>query len=253
MKLNTLRKKYQWLILITVMIVIFSLYTIFRLMPRYQEVSVLGKQLAADVSLLKNPKIPEEPTADTGYLKQKLENINGNLDAISGQAKNLEQRLAPLESQDVILKISAVARTARVKVVQSLPYLVQRRAQAGESIGEKMKKQKLTPAEERKLRKKLRKQAKRAKKDTAKFGGVVGALTREGELMDKLVNDFVEARALQEVKVEGTFDNLKTFIDGVQAMPWQVTIVKFDVDIKDVQKAPRGLPQLLSIKMIIGM
>lgn len=253
MKLNTLQKKYQWLILITMVIIIISVYGIFRLMPRYTEVSALGKQLAADVRLLKNPKIPEEPTADTGYLKQKLKGINGRLDSIGGQAKNLEQRLAPLDSQDVILKISAVARTSRVKVVQNLPYLVQRRAPVGESIDEKLKKQKLTPAEERKLRKKLRKQAKRAKKDAAKFGGVVGALTREGELMDKLVNDFVEARPLQEVKVEGTFDNLKTFIEGIQVMPWQVSIVKFDVDVKQVQKAPQGLPQLLSIKMIIGM
>jgi hypothetical protein len=140
-----------------------------------------------------------------------------------------------------------------VKVVQNLPYLVQRRAPAGESIDEKVKKKKLTPAAERKLRKKLQKQAKKAKKNAAKFGGIVGALTREGELMDKLVNDFAEARPLQEIKVEGTFDNLKKFIEGVQVMPWQVTIVKFDVDVKQVQKAPQGLPQLLSVKMIIGM
>jgi hypothetical protein len=253
MNLNTLQKKYQWMIVIVVIMIIFALYIFFRLVPRYQEVSMLGKQLAADVKLLKNPKIPEEPLEDAEYLKKKLNNITGNIEAIGGQAKNLEQRLAPIDSQDVILKISAVARTSRVKVVQNLPYLVQRRAPAGESIDEKVKKKKLTPAAERKLRKKLQKQAKKAKKNAAKFGGIVGALTREGELMDKLVNDFAEARPLQEIKVEGTFDNLKKFIEGVQVMPWQVTIVKFDVDVKQVQKAPQGLPQLLSVKMIIGM
>jgi len=253
MQLKSVQKQYQWLIIIIMVVSILGLYSVFRVIPRYQTVSVMGKQLAADVNLLKNPKIPEEPTEDIGYLQQKLKGIDERLKLIGGQAKNLEQRLAPLDSQDVILKISAVARASRVKVVQNLPYLVQRRAPVGESIEEQLSKKKLTPAKERRLRKKLRKQARRAKKDAAKYGGVIGALTREGELMDELVNDFAEARPLQEVKVEGTFDNLKTFIEGVQAMPWQVTIVKFDVDMKPVQKASQGLPQLLSISMIVGM
>lgn len=252
MRFKNLPQKYQWLLIACVLLCFFVVYAKARLIPFYQEVAAQGKQLDIDRKLLKAPNIPEEPYEDSTFLAGELSELKKELAGVAGQAANLEQRLAPVDSQDVLLKISEVARSSRVKVVQNLPYLVQRRVMIDVQTGQPTNK-KMSKAEERAQLKKLRQQAKRAKKNAAQFGGVVGAITREGELMDKMVNDFAEARPFQEVKIEGTFDNLKTFIQSMQAMPWQVTIVKLDIDVIQVQKAPQGLPQLLSAKMIVGM
>lgn len=252
MQFKRILQQYQWIVLGAVFLCLFATYAKLRLIPFYQDIAAQNAQLNADEKLLKNPNIPEEPMEDSEYLSGELDELSKVLASAAVQADSFKQRLAPIDSQEVLLKISEVARTSRVKVVQNLPYLVQRRVVVDEQTG-KISNKKLSKAEERKQQQKLRKQAKRARKDTQKYGGVVGALTREGELMDKLVNDFEEARPLQEVKVEGPFDNLKIFIEAIHALPWQVTIVKLDVDVKDQQKMPQGLPQLLSAKMIIGM
>lgn len=252
MRFKKLSNQVQWIILGSVALLLLSLYVYFRFMPTFSEVSKMNRQLTVDQKLLKQPNIPEEPVEDSANLKRKLENLENELALVASQAANLEQRLAPIESQEVLIKISQLARTSRVKMVQNLPYLVQKRHKPN-AVTEKKSKKKLSPAQERKRLKKLRKQAKRAKKNAAKFGGVVGAITRKGELMDKLVNDFEEARPLQEIVVEGGFSNLETFIQGVQALPWQVTIVKLDIETTQFQKMPQGLPQPLKAKMIIGM
>lgn len=252
MQFKKISNQLQWIMLGTAALILLGIYTYFRFIPAFDGVSKMNTQLTVDQALLERPNIPEAPAEDSTYLKTKLDRLDKELALVAGRAENLAQRLAPEDSQEVLLTVSQLARTSRVKMVQNLPYLVQRRVKINPDTGEKSKK-KLSPAEERKRLKKLRKQAKRAKKNTAKFGGVVGALTREGELMDKLVNDFEEARPLQEIVVEGGFANLKTFIQGIQALPWQVTIVKLDIETTQLQKVPQGLPQPLKAKMIIGM
>lgn len=252
MDVKQLSSRTQWIMLGIIFLIIFSAYVYLRLVPQSSAVTNLAQQLEIDQNLLKKPNIPEEPAEDSAYLSKKLENLKNELSSIAGQAANLEQRLAPLDSQDVLLKISQLARTSRVKMVQNLPYLVQRRVKVEVNEG-KVSNKKLSTAERKKLARKMRKKAKKARKEATKFGGVVGALTREGELMDKLVNDFEEARPLQEVVVEGGFGDLKTFIQGIQALPWQVTIVKLEIETIQFQKVPQGLPQPLKAKMIIGM
>lgn len=69
--------------------------------------------------------------------------------------------------------------------------------------------------------------------------------------MDKLVNGFEVSRPLHKLKIEGTYQSVKTFIEGLQGLPWQVTVVKIDYSLLGGNTI-QGYPQPLMVEMIIG-
>jgi hypothetical protein len=253
MSLNQVDSKKQFIILIIAASLLMGLYVNFRFLSAVNDVSQLNKQLQTDEALLKNPNIPEEPLEDIDDLKDRVSVLEVELEELTAQSTSLAKNLPEINSQDVMLKISEAARTSRVRIVSNVPFLVRKRPNLASNSNTASNK-KLSLAEQRKRERAVRKAMQRAKKIAAQSGTTaagVGAYTQEGELMDKLVNDFEVSRPLHEIKIEGTYQNIKSFIEALQGMPWQITVVKIDFSLLG-QNTAQGFPQPLIVEMIIG-
>ncbi|MFV1922589.1 MAG: hypothetical protein ACMZ63_08300 [Methylotenera sp.] len=253
MSLNQVDSKKQFIILIIAASLLMGLYVNFRFLSAVNDVSQLNKQLQTDEALLKSPNIPEEPLEDIDDLKDRVSVLEVELEELTVQSSTLAKNLPEINSQDVMLKISEAARTSRVRIVSNVPFLVRKRPNLSSNSNTASNK-KLSLAEQRKRERAVRKAMQRAKKIAAQSGTTaagVGAYTQEGELMDKLVNDFEVSRPLHEIKIEGTYQNIKSFIEALQGMPWQITVVKIDFSLLG-QNTAQGFPQPLIVEMIIG-
>lgn len=255
MSFNQLDSKKQYLILAVMVLLLMGLYVKFRFLPATNAVGVLSKQLKTDQALLKNPNIPEEPLENIEDLKDNIAVLDVELEELTGQSANLAKKLPEINSQDVMLKISEVARSSRVRIVSNVPYLTRRRINFAGSASTDGSNKKLSIAEQRKRERAIRKSMQMAKKLAAQSGAGAaartGVLTREGELMDKLVNDFEVSRPLHEIKIEGSYQNIKAFIEALQGLPWQITVVKINFSLLG-QNTAQGYPQPLIVEMIIG-
>lgn len=253
MSLNQLDSKKQLIILGVIVTLLMGLYVNYRFLSAVNDVSQLNKQLQTDEALLKNPNIPEEPLEDIDDLKDRVSVLEVELEELTAQSASLAKNLPEINSQDVMLKISEAARASRVRIVSNVPYLVRKRPNLTSSTNTASNK-KLSIAEQRKRERAVRKAMQRAKKIAAQSGAApigVGAYTQEGELMDKLVNDFEVSRPLHEIKIEGSYANVKAFIEALQGLPWQITVVKIDFSLLG-QNTAQGFPQPLIVEMIIG-
>ena len=253
MSLNQLDSKKQFIILIIAATLLIGLYVNFRFLSAVNDVSQLNKQLQTDEALLKSPNIPEEPLEDIDDLKDRVSVLEVELEELTAQSASLAKNLPEINSQDVMLKISESARASRVRIVSNVPFLVRKRPNLASNSSTASNK-KLSIAEQRKRDRAVRKAMQRAKKIAAQSSATaagVGVYTQEGELMDKLVNDFEVSRPLHEIKIEGTYQNIKSFIEALQGMPWQITVVKIDFSLLG-QNTAQGFPQPLIVEMIIG-
>lgn len=255
MSFNQLDSKKQYLILMVLVLFLMGLYVQFRLLPVAGAVGELNKQLKTDQALLKNPNIPEEPLENIEDLKDSVAVLDVELEELTGQSANLAKKLPEINSQDVMLKISEVARASRVRIVSNVPFLVRKRMKLAGNTTATNGNKKLSIVEQRARERAIRKSMQKAQKQAARAGVNtavgVGVLTREGELMDKLVNDFEVSRPLHEIKIEGSYQNIKAFIEALQGLPWQITVVKINFSLLG-QNTAQGYPQPLIVEMIIG-
>lgn len=242
MALSQLSNRQQTIILVIIGCLLAGVYGFVHYMPEQKKVTGLSEKLTKTKAHIKAPEFPDEPDEDGASLKAESAQLEEKLKQLQAEVDGYQQNLAPTDSQNVLLKISEAARAASVRVIENVPYIVTRRIPLDAPQSTK----KLSKRAQKKLNKRLRKQKK------ANGIGAVGVMPKEGELIDRLVNDLDEARPLQKVSVEGRFESLMQFIQSIQSLPWQVTIVKIDIDV-NAQTPPQGLPQPLMAKMIIGM
>ena len=59
-------------------------------------------------------------------------------------------------------------------------------------------------------------------------------------------------RPMQQLGMEGDFEGMRNFIQGLDRLPWQVTIVQFKLEAKPVDP-PAGMPQRLSANLILAL
>ena len=230
----TLRE--QVLIFLVVATLVGGGYAMFRFVPQNKKVNELSATLKANEEKIKNPKVVDEPLEDAEDLQESLAKLEAEVANLNSTLEDVEKSLAPVDSQENVLKISEAARESGVKVVSSVPYLVQKK------IEDAQKTEKLTKREKKLL----------AKKAQANAAAVVGAVPKEGELAYKLVNHLKTARPFQQIILDGNFFSLYQFIQALKKMPWQTTIIKLDIST-GFQTPPPGLPQPITAKMIIAL
>lgn len=237
-------KKNQLLLLGVVGLIIVGGYIKVRYLPAAAIVATEAETLAKNIDKIEHPIFPEEPLDSADDLQVKLDELEASLVGLTVQASQAEQNLAASDNQDVFIKLSEAARIAGVKITENVPYIVQRRVKETEADSAKN----LTARQIKKQKKVARRKA------SASGQAAIGALPKQGSLIDRAVNDLPEARHLHKVTVEGPFYHFQTFMQAIQALPWQVTIVKLDVDLGVVgQAVPQGAPQPISAKMIVAI
>lgn len=246
MSINQLDSKKQFLILVVMAVVLLGLYAQFRVLPELDQLARLDKQLQKDQKLLKRPKIPEEPIEEIESLNDDIAQLEEDVDKLHEESLTLAKNLPTADNQDLMVRISDAARVSRVRIVKNVPYLTKKRI----NIATPSVNKKLSRKEQRKQEKQIRKAMKNARK-AAKRNQVVGQFTRQGELMDKLVNDFAVSRPLHQLQIEGSYHHVRAFIEALESLPWQVTVVKIDYKLLG-RGATQGYPQPLAVNMIIG-
>lgn len=252
MDMQKMTAREQVLILIVIGILVGGAYALMRYVPQTKVLNDLSAAVEKAKQEVKNPKFPEEPEEDIGDLKEKEQELEAQLNSLRISMQSEQTKLAPTnQNQDVLLKISEAARVAGVKVVESVPYLVQR-IDEQVTTAKKVDTAK-SRAKQRRRMKTLAKTGRRTDMNAGATGpGAQGAMPKEGELIYELVNSLDEARPLQRLSLEGGFRDIQSFIKALTIMQYQVTVVKLDIDVK-FQTPAQGVPQPLMAKMIIAM
>lgn len=246
MLLEKLTNREQVLIFIVIATFAVGGYGLFRFVPELKKLAELETTVEKNIEKVKNPKFPEEPDEDPEELKENQEELEVELADLRANLENLEKNLAPTDNQEMLLKISEAARAAGVRVIESVPFVVQKKD--GEA----------TQASATRLTKRMkRKLAKEAREKARKAGSIVTTassinIPKEGELIYRLVNELDNPRPFQRISVEGGFIDLQKFIQALRTMPWQATIVKLDIDVS-IQTPPQGMPQPILAKMIVAI
>lgn len=247
MALDKISNREQVLIFIVVTTFVAGGYGLLRFVPQLKMVNELQATINTNLEKIKNPKFPDEPMEDIEDLKEKLGGLDTQLVSSRSNLDALEKNLAPTDSQEMVLKISEAARAAGVRVIENVPYLVQRKE--ADAVNQ-ANKPKLSKRAQRKVDKDARKKALNTVGGTV--ASAAGGIPKEGELIYRLVNELETSRPFQRISVEGNFADLQKFIQSVRSMPWQATIIKLDIDVA-IQTPPQGMPQPISARMIIAI
>lgn len=247
MALDKISNREQVLIFIVVTTFVAGGYGLLRFVPQTKQLAELQATVKVNQDKIKNPNFPDEPGEDAEDLQEKLEDLESVMVNARANLDALEKNLAPTDSQEMVLKISEAARASGVRVIENVPYLVQRKD--GEAANQ-ANKPKLSKRAQRKADKEARKKSLQAGGDST--ASAAGGIPKEGELIYRLVNELETARPFQRISVEGNFADLQKFIQSVRSMPWQATIVKLDLDVA-IQTPPQGMPQPITARMIIAI
>lgn len=224
MKFDKLTNREQILIFIVILTFVAGGYGLLRFVPALKKQGELQATIAKNKAAIKSPNMPEEPFDDVDDLKEKITKLEAEFAGIEITLENAEKSLAPTDSQEMVLKISEAARTAGVRVTESVPYLVPKKD--GSTATAQANVPKLSKRARRDRAKKIASGSKRTSVMPA-----TGNMPKEGELIYRLVNDLEISRPFQRLTVEGNFADLQTFIHALRAMPWQATVVKLDIDV----------------------
>ncbi len=228
----------QILIFIVFATLIGGAYGLFRFAPENKRINELSAKLEANKNKVKNPAIVEAPLEDADDLQDSLSKLETELLELKTSLEDSEKSLAPVDSQETVLKISEAAREAGIRVVQSVPYIV---------IKENDKSTQLQTRSKGVSRRLAKKGLSRGSTSP-----IVGEMPKEGELVYRLVNHLKSPRPFQQVSIEGNFLNLYKFIQILKNLPWQTTIVKIDINA-GFQTPPPGVAQPITAKILIAM
>ncbi len=77
-------------------------------------------------------------------------------------------------------------------------------------------------------------------------------MSTSGPFLDPLVVNEVCGGALHQLVLEAPFTNLCQFIEGLNHLPWRVTVVTFDIEVIPANDSSPD-PQPLSSTLLLAM
>ncbi|MDP3086935.1 MAG: hypothetical protein Q8M99_01895 [Methylotenera sp.] len=252
MDLNRLSTKQQWAILITLVVLLATPYALKRFLPAYQTLVENNERLAKNQDTIKNPNYPESPAEDEDDVRANLEELQQSFDVLSNQTDALLRRIAPIDSQDVVLEISAAAKVNNITIIENVPYIVQRVGASASTNAPVVSTRTERPDRDDR---RAQRAANRGSAQPMSGKGITGAPPREGELIYDIVNKLDHARPLQMLELQGTYFGLMAFIESVKNLPVQVTLLNVNIDtqVQVTSQNTQGLPQLIRVSLIVAL
>lgn len=231
MKLSAMSAREQWLVVATLVVLLGGGYGLVRYRPALKALQAMQAQTAATEARLKTLVIPEEPMEDVDALKAQLTAAEGELLAARQHADQLAQRLAPLGSQDLKLKISDLAQRCGVRIRENEAYKVPAKPVAAPVAATAAKP---GPA-------------------PAQSAAVVEPPGSRPplEMLERFTRPGLE-RPLQRLSMEGSYGAIREFLRGLEKLPWQVTVAQLQLEVDERTPAP-GYPQPLRATMILAL
>ncbi|KGM07002.1 hypothetical protein LP43_1502 [Methylophaga thiooxydans] len=218
MKLKQLNNRERALAGIILLVIVLSGYGLLRFEPRLENIQRLEQQKEATLNRLAKMDIPTEPQEGIDEIKRKLEDQQKALDAIRESAVQIEQQLAPVDSQELKVKISELARDSGIRI----------------RVNEALRPQP------------LKNNNRRGNEDNEIIPPVTtGWITRmsPGSMFQ---------RPLQRLEVDGSYLALRRFIHGLDELPYQVTVIRLNIEKLEISPF-KGSSQMLKTEMILAL
>jgi Tfp pilus assembly protein PilO len=242
----------QFLIFLVAATLVLGGYGLFRFAPQHKAIAEQKSLLIANQNKIKNPDQIEEPIDDVGDLKDDVLKLEKELAELNAALERSERKLAPVnnpvEVQDVVQKINDVARSSGFKVVDSQPYIVQKKDGSSNQIKTPVLDSKRAQRKvDRALRRKIAKEG-----NSNVLGEVKISIPKEGELTYQLVNSLKTPRPFQQIRLQGHFADLMRFIHTINTFSYQITIIKIDISATN-QTQPPGVAQPLNVTVLLAL
>jgi len=229
MTLSKLNTREQILIAVVAVVLFLGSYTLFRFVPENKHIVSLQKQTAKTERKLQSARIPDEPDEGIDELLKQLDDQEQSLKLINEMADGIAQRLAPFDSQQVIIMISQLARQSDVLVKTSEAF-------------------KITPVQA--TAKPKKKKRKKQGAPVAPRDSVIFPATRTW--IDRMSASTLFHRPMQRLILEGDYQSLRSFIHGLDGLGWQVTVVRFKIE--KMPSAPiQGYAQRLQSELVLAL
>ncbi|PHS29696.1 MAG: hypothetical protein COA95_11425 [Methylophaga sp.] len=226
MMLSKLKKSEQILLVIVIAVLILGAYSFLRFIPKNDAIVTLQKQAAKVEKKLQLARVPDEPQQGVDELLKQLDDQEQALALIRNMADGVSQRFAPFDSQELKVRISELARNTRVRILTNETFKTVIKVNINKS--------------KRKLK------AKTIINDTHVI------LPANRSWIDRMSQKTMFYRPMQRLVFEGDYQSLRAFIHGLDALPWQVTVVR--LNIERMPAAPiRGYAQLLKSELVLAL
>jgi len=231
-KLAKLKQSEQILIAITLFVIIIGAYSILRFVPKYQDISAQERSAAKTERKLLKARIPNEPDQDAQQLLSQLDDQEQAMALISDMAESVQQRLAPLDSQELKVLISQLARDLKVRITSN------------ERIEGKTPTLKMVAQKKRKKRNKKTANVNEENKNIA--------LPASYSWLDRMAPNTLYHRPLQRIELVGQYRSIREFIQELDNIPWQVTVIRMKIEKQSITPL-RGYAQALKAELVLAL
>ncbi|PHS25894.1 MAG: hypothetical protein COA83_04320 [Methylophaga sp.] len=232
MTLSKLKQTEQILLATVIVVLILGAYSLLRFIPENKTIVTLQKQAERTAIKLQTARIPDEPEQDVEELLHQLDEQEQVLALINTMADNTTQRLAPFGSQQLMVRISELARTTRMRIRSNEAYQAINRARAT------------------KFKSSLKSKSRpKARVVTTEVDAI---LPENYNWIDRMSAKTMFHRPIQRLVLEGDYQSLRAFIHGLEGLEWQVTVVQLNIEL--MPAAPmRGYAQLLRSELVLAL
>jgi len=232
MTLSKLKQTEQILLATVIVVLVLGPYSLLRFLPENKTIVTLQKQAQQTAIKLQTARIPDEPEQDVEQLLQQLDEQEQVLALISAMADNTTQRLAPFGSQQLMVRISELARTTQMRIRTNEAYQAINRPRASKF--------------------KSSFQSKSRPKPKVIITEADAILPENHSWIDRMSAKTIFHRPIQRLVLEGDYQSLRAFIHGLENLEWQVTVVQ--LNIESMPALPmRGYAQLLRAELVLAL
>ena len=239
MKLATMTGREQVLVLVTAAVFLGGAYGLLRYKPALKALAEMQASTVKAEQRLKTSTIPDAPDEDEESMRERLLQAEDKLALANKRLSELEERLPPVDAQEVKLKISELAQLSRLLVRENEAYKIGAATNAAVAVG----------GSSRAARRAARKAAA-----TKSATSNVAASTEPSiglEMLDRYAIPYF-ARPLQRLRLEGYYTDIRYFLDQLQNFPWQVTVAQIQIKTEARPTEP-GMPQLLQATLVLAL
>lgn len=229
MTLSKLKQSEQILLALVMVSLVIGIYVFFHFIPENKAIVSLETSTEETQKRLTTARIPDEPVQNVDELIKQLDDQEQALALISSMADGVAERLAPLESQELKVLISQLARDTKVRVKTNEVFAANTKAIATPPTKKSKKKKVAPPLSVNEL-----------------------ILPASRGWIERMSVDTLFYRPMQRLVLDGDYIALRQFIHGLDALPWQVTVVR--MKIEKLPSVPlRGYAQELKAELVLAL
>ncbi len=224
MKIKQLNKKEKSMAVAIIIILLLGGYGYLRFQPLMSEIDSLERQKQATLNRISTMEIPDEPQEKIDEIIAALDDQEKAQEAIEDNAARIEMQLAPVDSQELRVRISELARDSGIRI----------------RVNEVLRQEPVRIA------------SNNNRRTTAANADKEVNVPIEAGWIKRLAPGSMFQRPLQRLEIDGDYPSLRRFIHGLDDLPYQVTVVRMNIEKLDISPL-RGMSQLLKTELVLAL